>query len=67
MLYPDFLCLPRIKAGYVSILKKIDTDRTIKPLHCFVENIKQGDFNLGTHRDFFSTSPRRCAFCVGGM
>ena len=65
MLYPDFLCLPRIKAGYVSILKKIDADRTIKPLHCFVQNIKQGDFNLGTHRDFFSTSPSQVCLLRG--
>ena len=64
-LYPELKCLPHIKKGSVSILKKIAADRTIQPLRTFVADIRQGDINLTTHRSFFSTSPSRVRLLRG--
>ena len=55
-MYPDLKCLPHIKEGSVSILKKIAADKTIQPLRKLAQDIRQGDINLTTHRRFFSTS-----------
>ena len=54
-LYPDLKCLPHIREGSVSILKKVAADRAIQPLSKFVIDIRQGDINLTTQRRFFST------------
>ncbi len=64
-LYPDLKCLPHIKEGSVSILKKIAADKTIQPLCKFVLDIRQGDINLTTHRRFFSTCPTQVCLLRG--
>ena len=56
-LYPSLRCLPRIGSGSVSILEKIAEDTTVKPLRHYVASITQGDLNLTTHSNRFSTKP----------
>ena len=56
-LYPDLRCFPYIREGSVSILKKIASNKTIKPLKHYVVNIVQGDLNLTIHSARYSNIP----------
>ncbi len=64
-LYPDLKCLPHIKEGSISILKKLAASKAIKPLHEFVLGIRQGDINLATHKRYFSPSPTKVRLLRG--
>ncbi|MDE2991331.1 MAG: Eco57I restriction-modification methylase domain-containing protein [Chloroflexota bacterium] len=56
-LYPDLYCLPHIKEGSASILKRIAENDSIKPLRCYASSIVQGDLNLTGHSAHFSYRP----------
>ena len=53
-LYPGLYCFPHIKKGSVSILEKIASDKTIKPLGNYAVDIVQGDLNLTNDAARFS-------------
>lgn len=54
-LYPSLYCFPLIKPGTVSILRKVAENQSIKPLKDFVVDIVQGDLNLTTSSEKFSS------------
>ena len=56
-LYPSLRCFPRIHEGSTSILEKIASNKTIKPLGEYAVSIVQGDLNLTTHSKRFSNKP----------
>ncbi len=64
-MYPDLFCIPLIKPGAVSIMEKIASNSVMKPLKELVVNISQGDLNLSTHSDRFSTSPSSVSLLRG--
>ena len=53
-LYPEIRCIPYVREGDVSILKKISRNKTLRPLKEFTESIVQGDLNLTNHSYSFS-------------
>ena len=55
-LYPKLLYFPKIAKSSPAILQKIADDKIIEPLFNFVESIRQGDLNLGTDANKFSTN-----------
>ena len=53
-LYPGLYYFPHIKKGSVSILEKIASEKTIKPLGNYAVDIVQGDLNLTNDAARFS-------------
>ncbi len=64
-LYPSLRCLPRIGQGSVSIMEKVAEDTTVKPLRHYVASITQGDLNLTTHSNRYSSKPTRVRLLRG--
>ena len=54
-LYPTLRCFPHVRDGSVRILEKIVGDNTIRPLRHYASSIVQGDLNLTTHSNRFSS------------
>ena len=54
-LYPSLRCFPHIRDGSVGILEKIAGDNTVRPLRHYASSIVQGDLNLTTHSNRFSS------------
>lgn len=56
-LYSSLHYFPRIDKGSSSILEKVSRSESIKPLQTHVVDIVQGDLNLSTHSEYYSSQP----------
>ena len=56
-LYPNTLCFPLISGSSLGVLERFANDKSVRPLNDYIASISQGDLNVSTHKEHYSTTP----------